>query len=301
MNILQITQQAIGELGSNLSIPNTLIGNNDPSTRQFLFLLARVGRDLVKDFEWERLVTEGLITTVVTNSTGTTTAGSPVITGIPSTAGLSTNYGVAGNGIPPFAQIISVDSATQVTLNMVATESGTGALNFAQVNYPLPSDWSRQIPQTEWDRTNSWPLNGPKSSQEWQNFKSGIVYAGPRLRFRIAGGAIQLNPVPSASGTLSYEYISANWLTGADGTRKADITADTDTPIFDENLIVAALKLRWLQSKGLTYDYAMDDYMRILEKMKSQDKSAPKLWLSQSYSSVLLSNQNIQDGSWPAQ
>lgn len=297
MNILQLTQQATRELG--LTAPQSVIGSTDPAVGQFLALMGKVGRGLVKDFEWQSLVKEALITTVVMPTmTGTVTVGSPVITGIASTAGLTTDFGVSGEGIAPFAQVVSVDSATQVTMNQVAQASGTVDLSFAQVNYSRPSDWSRQIPQTEWDRTNRWPLNGPKSSQEWQNFKSGIVYAGPRLRFRIAGNRIQLNPVPSASGTLSYEYISKNWLTDSNGVPKSDITADTDIPVFDDDLMVAGLKLAWLKAKGLVYDYAQDDYDRLLSKMQAQDKSAPKLMLSQSYSSVLLSNANIPDGSW---
>jgi len=298
MNILQITQQAYRELG--LVAPAALVTSADPAVIQFLAIAGRIGRDLVKEFEWQVLVKESLITTLVTTTTGTTALNSAVITGIPSTAGFTTNYGVAGVGVLPFSQIASIDNGTQITMNQVATASGTVTLSFGQVNYPLPADWGRQIPQTEWDRTNRWPLNGPKSSQEWQNFKSGIVYAGPRLRFRIAGGSIQLNPVPSASGRLSFEYVSKGWCVSTAGVGSEFILADTDSPIFDDNLVVAAIKLRWLQSKGLDFGYAMDDYKGTLEKLKSQDKSAPKLSLSQGNGSILMSTANIQDGNFPS-
>lgn len=299
MNLLQLTQQMCLELG--LQSPSQVVTSADPQILQMYAIANRVGRELAEEFEWNELVKEGLINTVVTTSSGTTTAGSTVITGIPSTTGLSTNYGVSGVGIPPFAQIVSVDSETQVTINMAATATGATDLNFAQVLYPLPSDWQREIPQTEWDRTNRWPLNGPKSSQEWQNFKSGIVYAGPRLRFRIRAGGIELNPVPTANGTLSYEYVSNAWVVPVSGTSKTSFTLDTDSPVFRDSLFVAAMKLRWLQTKGLDYGYAMSDFNDLLAKAKAQNKSAPKLFLSQSYGSVLLTNQNIQDGSYPAQ
>lgn len=298
MNLLQLTQQMCLELG--IQSPGQVTTSSDPQTLQIYAIANRVGRELAEDFEWQRLVKEGLITTVVTTTTGTLTAGSTQIQGMPSTAGLSTNYGVSGIGILPFAQVVSVDSSTQVTMNMAATESGTVSLTFAQVLYPLPTDWSREIPQTEWDRTNRWPLNGPKSSQEWQNFKSGIVYAGPRLRFRIRNGSIELNPVPTASGILSYEYVSSNWALSATGTGKESFTADTDTCIYRDTLMVAAMKLRWLQTKGLDYSYALNDYMDLLSKAKAQDKSAPKLMLSSDYPSVLLSSANVMDGNWPA-
>ena len=298
MNLLQLTQQLSLELG--LQSPNAVATSSDPQILQMYAIANRVGRELVEEFQWEELDKEGLITTVVTTLTGTTTQGSAVITGISSTAGLTTNYGVAGVGIMPFAMIQSVDSATQVTMNMPATASGTVSLSFAQVLYPLPSDWFYQIPQTEWDRTNRWPLNGPKSSQEWQNFKSGIVYAGPRLRFRIRNNSIELNPVPTASGVLAYEYVSNAWAVPVTGANKTSMTLDTDSPIFRDSLFVAAMKLRWLQTKGFDYVYALSDYNRLLDQAKAQNKSAPKLWLSQDYSSVLLSNQSIKDGTWPA-
>ena len=54
-------------------------------------------------------------------SSGNIIAGSPVITGIPSTAILQVFWSVNGPGIPPGAYIASVDSPSQVTINTPAT------------------------------------------------------------------------------------------------------------------------------------------------------------------------------------
>lgn len=59
---------------------------------------------------------------------GTTTVGSPVVTGISSTSALSPGDTITGTGIPAGATIKSVDSATQITLNENATAAGTVAL-----------------------------------------------------------------------------------------------------------------------------------------------------------------------------
>src|SRR5690606_4519906 len=56
-----------------------------------------------------------------------------------------------------------------------------------QKEYPLPDDWKKQIAQTEWDRTNRWPLIGPNNPQDWQSIKSGVVSVGPRIRYRLLG------------------------------------------------------------------------------------------------------------------
>jgi hypothetical protein len=231
MTLLELVRQMAFEVG--IAAPIQVTTSQDPQIQQIYAILSRFGRDLSRDYVWNELDKEYLLSTV--------------------------------NG---------------------------------QANYNLPTDWLRQIENTEWDRTNRWPLNGPKSPQEWQNFKSGIVYAGPRLRFRIAGGQIQLNPTPTSVATLSMEYVSSYWVRDSVGTPKATFTADTDTTVFDESLMVEGLKLRWNKAKGFAYDDKA--YNDLLMKCQGQNKSAPTLLLSQGGGSILLSTANIPDGSWGA-
>src|SRR5262249_32428725 len=67
--------------------------------------------------------------------TGRTTKDSATITGL-DTSKLSRGMTVAGFGIPPKAIISSIDSATQITISVPATETGTGtALTFQ--NWPV--------------------------------------------------------------------------------------------------------------------------------------------------------------------
>jgi hypothetical protein len=170
----------------------------------------------------------------------------------------------------------------------------------SQVGYPLPSDWLKQIPQTEWDRTNRWPMLGPKSPQEWQSFKSGIVYAGPRERFRIQLGALQISPPPPNGLQFAYEYISSAWVIGSGGVAQQNFAADTDTTVYDDSLMVVGLKMRWLRAKGLDYSVELSEFNTLLSTIKGQDKSAPKLSLSPIMGSIFLSNANLPDGNWSA-
>ena len=72
------------------------------------------------------------------NLTGTTASGSPVITNISSTSQLAPGMAVSGANIPAGAVIVSVDSATQVTLNLNATAAGnSSALAFNAVSGAL--------------------------------------------------------------------------------------------------------------------------------------------------------------------
>lgn len=297
MTLLELVQQVCDEL--MIQRPQTVAGSTDPQIRQLLALLNRLGVDLSRQAQWQRLNREHLLTTVAINQTGNTVAGSNVITGIPSTVGITPQFGVNGPGTTPFAQVTSV-GANQVTLNMPMTETLTGAsFQFSQVAYDLPSDWLSEIPQTEWDRTNRWPLLGPQSPQDWQSFKSGIVYAGPRQRFRIQENQILINPPPPNGLLFSLEYISNGWVINSVNQRLPRFTNDTDKAIFPDSLLITGLKAQWKAAKGLDGTFDLAEFRVMLDTIKAQDKSAPKLSLSPQPGEVLLSVANIQDGNWP--
>ncbi len=295
MNLIQIVQQVCAELG--LSQPNIVVGSQDKQIIQFQALVNRLGIDIARQFEWQRLQAEYLISTVASTVSGTTTNGSKTVS-VASTVGLTTQFGVSGAGIAPFAQIEAISSPTTVLMNMPATGSGTNDITFSQNAYSLPADWDRQIPQTEWDRTNRWPLMGPESSQDWQSFRSGIVYSGPRQRFRIANNAINIVPNPPSGFLFAYEYVSSYWVAAVDGTRKGTYTADTDSSVFDDSLMITGLKAQWKAAKGLDGTFDLGEFKDLLETLKAQDKSAPKLSLSPIFPSGLLTLNNVADGNW---
>lgn len=295
--LLALVQQTCDEL--MISRPTTVAGSTDPQIRQLLALLNRLGSDISRQFQWQRLNREHIITTVAFDVVGDATAGSAVISNIADTSGITTQFGVNGPGTVPFAQVISVGT-NDVTLNMPMTETLTGqSLNFSQVAYDLPSDWLSEIPQTEWDRTNRWPLLGPQSPQDWQSFKSGIVYAGPRQRFRIQENQILINPPPPNGLMFSSEYISNGWVTNTVGQRITRYVNDTDVAIFPDSLLITGLKSQWKAAKGLDGTFDISEFRLLLQTMKAQDKSAPKLSLAPQPQSILLSIANIQDGNWP--
>jgi hypothetical protein len=296
VNLLQLVQAVCSELG--LPQPTTVASSPDTQYQQLFAFINRLGRDLTSDYEWQELDKEHILTTVATTTTGTWTAGSAVVT-VASSAGITTDYGVQFNDLPVWTDVLSVDSPTQITLTQPATESGSGDIVLTQMRYELPDDWSKQVPQTEWDRSNFWPLSGPKTAQEWQFIKGGIVSTGPRLRFRIQGDRIALNPVPSGGETLVFEYISNAWVLAADGTAKTAFTADDDTCIFDDSLMILGTKMLWRMEKGFESSLVERQFNTMREKKTAQNASAPKLSMSMQPGSVLLGPYNIQDGNWP--
>ena len=86
-NLLQLVDQVSGELG--LSQPAAVIGSTNNQTVQLLALAQRLGKDLVREYEWQRLVKAYVLqTTAGISTTGTITAGSKVITSMGTTTGL---------------------------------------------------------------------------------------------------------------------------------------------------------------------------------------------------------------------
>lgn len=78
-----------------------------------------------------------VITPPTVTQTGTTTAGSPVVTGL-TTSALVGAVGVSGTGVPSSTYVLSIDSATQVTLTQAATANGSPSLTFGLEAITLP-------------------------------------------------------------------------------------------------------------------------------------------------------------------
>jgi hypothetical protein len=172
--------------------------------------------------------------------------------------------------------------------------------------YALPADWDYFIDQSQWDRTNHWPLLGPKTTQEWQWIKGGLISQGPRLRYRIQGGQFMLWPVPGSVGsgtyvpwTLAMEYISKNWVQSIGGSNADLIQSDNDVPMFDEWLLTKFLKLKFWETKGFDTSAFRDDFLNKFFGLTGQNMGAPTLTMSPRPASIYIGPNNIPDGSWP--
>jgi hypothetical protein len=188
---------------------------------------------------------------------------------------------------------------------ILQTEAEVGA-------YDLPYDWAYFVDQSQWDRSNHWPLLGPKTPQEWQWIKGGLISQGPRLRYRIQGRKYMIWPVPGAPDTgtatpwtLASEYISKNWV--ATGQSDAEgvpiytnlITSDLNFPVFDEWLMVKFLKLKFWETKGFDTTAFRDDFINLFFSLTGKNMGAPVLTMSPRPASIYIGPNNIPDGSWP--
>ena len=290
--MLQIVQAAASELG--IPKPSVVAGSTASDAIQLLALLNGVGGELQQEYEWQKLSVEYLFNTQFLSTTGTTTAGSAVITAIADTTGLDTTYAVTGTGINQDSYISSVDSATQVTMTQAATASGTVAIVFCKAKYAFPADYDRPVDNTQWDKTQHWQNIGPQTAQQWAWLKSGYIATGPRVRFRPLGGLFQIWPSLSETHLMGFEYISNYWARSAAGVAKAEFTVDTDTCVFNDRLMIVGLKRAYQTAKGLGSDYD-DEYARLLDIAKANDSGSETLSMGPKLQSILISESNIPD------
>lgn len=186
----------------------------------------------------------------------------------------------------------------------VLTKEYTFSTSSGDADYAFPSDFDRIAYQTAWDRTNYWEMREAVPGYIWQALKSGLV-ARPSLRkaYRIkaVSNAKQffVDPTPTATETLVYEYFSNGWNQTSGGTAQSSWANDTDTGLLDEELLKADLIWRFRQAQGLggwEEDYQI--FNRRMEKLKAQDKGAAVL--SANGTMWILGDANIQDGSFPS-
>ncbi len=115
---------------------------------------------------------------------------------------------------------------------------------------------------TIWDRTDNLPVL-VIDAVDWQAEK-GFAATAPRYRARIRGDNLISTPSPSAGNTWAFEYISKNWILGADGTTYSQyFNLDTDVPLLPKEILLKGLRWRWKKEKGLEYaeDFSSYEYM----------------------------------------
>jgi hypothetical protein len=172
-------------------------------------------------------------------------------------------------------------------------------------DYDLPEDYKYFRDQTQWDRTNHWPLLGPKSAQEWAWLKGSLVAPLPRLRFRIANNLFKIYPTPTEvtsppSFRLAMEYIQKNWILQEDGVTESDmIISDGDLLRYDPWLLIKFVKFKFYELKDFSTAGVNADFMRIFNSLTGKDTGATKLSLSPQAPNVgYIGPWSVPDGSW---
>ncbi len=294
--MLELVQQVTNELG--VATPTSVAGNTNQDVIQILALMNANGYEFLRRHAWRELTKQNAFYTQYITTTGTWTTAARTIT-MASTAGLDTTYQVQGTGINQNTYIVSVDSGTQVTVNQDFSASAAGATAYFQkIKYSLPSDYESLVPRTMWDKSKHWEMLGPEDAQQWEWLLSGYISTGPRIRWRLLGAYFQIWPGMSTAEYLGFEYRSKGWAAAADGTVKNSFTADTDTCIYPDRLMVNATKLKYFEAKGFDTTAMMRNFLTEMEAAKALDMSSANLSLAPRPGTVLIGYDNIPDSGY---
>lgn len=140
-----------------------------------------------------------------------------------------------------------------------------------------PNGFRYIVNQTIFDRTQQRSIWGPLSPQEYQA-RQALTAMGPYSQFRIRGGKLLIDPVPTAGLTWAFEYVSENWILDGDSRDgKHYFTKDTDVTVLPSSLLLMGLRWRWLAAKGLEYAELFRSYEAQVKDALSRDGGKPIL------------------------
>jgi len=163
------------------------------------------------------------------------------------------------------------DLKQEAVFTSVATESQGAITTIA------PNGFLWIIKDTIYNRTRRLPIFGPMTARNWQ-FLKALPTTGPFDKYYIRGGQLLVNPTMTAGHVCAFEYASSQAVLAVDGiTKKSAFTADDDSCLLPEKVILAGLRWRWKREKGLDYE---EDYVRwqaFAANAASRDATKPTL------------------------
>lgn len=298
--MLQLVQQVTAEL--NLAVPTYVAGNTSQDVQQVLALMNATGYELVKEYDWQALQVEYRFYTDAVTFVGDTVSDNSyniIVTG--NATALNNTYSITGTGVnqDTYVDSVTYDSGlNKSTIVMSQLASGTYTnvtFTFSKTKYDMPPDYETIADTTQWDKTKRWQMLGPEDAQQWQWLKSGYISTGPRIRWRILGSQFQIWPPYNTQEYLGFEYRSKGWVRSVTGQVKNSFTADDDTTVYDDRLVVVGTKLRYFQIKSFDTTALQQEYFRILNVVKANDKGSPNLSFAPYPAKVLIGYANIPD------
>lgn len=159
-------------------------------------------------------------------------------------------------------------------------------------------NYDRVINETIWNRTTRLPVFGPHAPKEWQ-YRQAMTFTGPYPEYRIRGGELLFNPVPTAGQTCAFEYVTKNWVVNSAGdVFREGFAADEDLPLLDYGILLAGIRWRWKQAKGLEYGENFNTYERLVTSAMARNGTKRTLSLSGSTNPGIAPVVVVPSGSW---
>lgn len=168
--------------------------------------------------------------------------------------GIGTETSYAGNSDEAVSRLVSIANRASVAIVgefpwSRLRRTYTFTMEDGVTEYDLPDDFERLIPDTAYANSYVVPMDMQTDEQQWAYLKVNGTGTGPRYRCRIFDGKIQVH-APQASEEVRLEYVSNAPVLASDGSRKRRFTADSDTYLLDDELLLMGAKWRYKQLIG---------------------------------------------------
>lgn len=257
--VLQIVQATCYEL--NQSAPSSLFGSTDASVRQWLHLFYALGRDIRNQFDYPTLKRKYRFDTVVDQklyplpgdywrlllNTQWDETNDWALFGPEDDGGIAGrdlgivpygtqySYRIAGAFGQAVSSIPSFDeNGGYFEISPVASEVRELYIEYISANWFYPAQWLASTAYTSGDLVSA----------------NGAIYKATST-----GSTNTVRP-SGESTTIAETGISFQLWRGI----FSQITADTNFPIIDPEVLIAGLKWRFLRAKGLDYAQELQDY-----------------------------------------
>ena len=151
----------------------------------------------------------------------------------------------------------------------------------ARSEWDLPADVSRFIDNTGWTQNNRRPVVF-LTAQQWATAAAWVPKLTINPLCRLQADQLQFMSPPGVGEVITFDYIDANWVIDADDptVMKQKATKNGDRPRFDWLLMLIAIKLKWLEQKGMSTVAVQSDFNDRLNEILQHDRVGQVLTLS---------------------
>ena len=154
------------------------------------------------------------------------------------------------------------------------------------------------VPDSLWNNTRHMRIFGPLSDQVWNALQT-LLNAGPEFQSWISQGHLFISPAATAGETLSAVYVTKYTVLAVDGvTYKELVTADDDSLVFPDNVVLRGFEYKWRKQKGESgWQDDYNDFIGLVAKNMVKD-GATRLNLSLDQGYGMRPGIVIPPGSW---
>jgi len=167
----------------------------------------------------------------------------------------------------------------------------------AQPSNAVPTDLDRFVDNSMWDRTLTRPVVGPISPQIWEAWKARPVLTSVVFGYTMRGYVMYTAPNPPAGDAVYYQYITnlAVFPLGVSTNAGAMVNStqqyfqnDTDTCVFDTEIMIKGIRWAFLRAKGLSYEQEYQQWIEAVQMEASRSGGMPRITMAGSYNDWLV-------------